>query len=103
MESKFGPINRSSNRGPYSITDYMDEIGFNVVADDLICGSRYIDTEGKTDGDAVENLVDRHFRRAPFTSIYGGADRLYKNLIRKFKESGAKGLIYLQVHLKIFV
>mgnify|MGYP006982550568 CR=1 FL=1 len=24
MESKFGPINRSSNRGPYGTTDYMD-------------------------------------------------------------------------------
>ncbi len=83
---------------PLDITDYMDEIGFNVVCDDLICGSRYIDTEGNTEGDAIENLVDRHFRRPPFTSIFGGADRIQKNLLKKFKEGGAEGVIYLQVH-----
>ncbi len=83
---------------PLDITDYMDEIGFNIVGDDLICGSRYIDTEGNAEGDAIDNLVERHFKRPPFTSIFGGADRIEKNLIRKYKECGAEGVIYLQVH-----
>ncbi len=83
---------------PLDITDYMDEVGFNVVSDDLMSGSRYIDVGGNTEGDAIENLVERHFRRAPFTSIYGGSHRMSENLLKKVEEGGGRGVIYLQVH-----
>ncbi len=83
---------------PLDITDYMDEIGFNVVSDDLVGGSRYVDTEGNTEGDAIDNLVERHFRRPPFTSIFGGAEKIRQNLAEKVRQGGAKGVIYLQVH-----
>ena len=82
---------------PPEIMDILDESGLEVVGDDLCVGWRYIATDIHMDGDPVETLVDRHFRKGPFTPIYDKGNRIFENLFNLVTENGARAVIYLHI------
>jgi benzoyl-CoA reductase/2-hydroxyglutaryl-CoA dehydratase subunit BcrC/BadD/HgdB len=85
---------------PPAVMTILDESVINVVGDDLCTGTRYIAPDVSTQGDSIEVLVDRHFRRGPFSPIHDDRDRILENLLGLFKEHEADGILYL--HLKFF-
>ncbi len=82
---------------PPEIMDILDESGLEVVGDDLCVGWRYIATDIHMDGDPVEALVDRHFRKGPFSPIYDKGNRIFENLFNLVTENRALAVIYLHI------
>jgi bcr-type benzoyl-CoA reductase subunit C len=85
---------------PPAIMSILDELGINVVGDDLSTGSRCIETDVPTDKDPMRALVERHFSRGPFSPIHDEGNRLVENILALVKRYHAHGVLYL--HLKFF-
>ncbi|MBW2056403.1 MAG: 2-hydroxyacyl-CoA dehydratase [Deltaproteobacteria bacterium] len=85
---------------PPSLMTILDELGIEVVGDDLCTGTRYIEADASTDGDPVGALVDRHFHRGPFSPIHDKGNRILANLLDLVRQHGADGILYLR--LKFF-
>jgi bcr-type benzoyl-CoA reductase subunit C len=85
---------------PPAVMTILDELGINVVGDDLCTGSRTIENDVSTDGDPVEALVERHFAKGPFSPIHDRDSRILDNLLGLVHRHGAHGVLYL--HLKFF-
>jgi len=85
---------------PPAVMTILDELGINVVADDLCTGTRYIANDVPTDGRAVESLVERHFHKGPFSPIHDQGNRVLENLLELVQRYKADGILYL--HLKFF-
>jgi bcr-type benzoyl-CoA reductase subunit C len=82
---------------PPEIMDILDESGLNVVGDDLCVGWRYIDPDVEVHGDPLKAIVDRHFKKGPFTPIYDKGDRIFENLVNLVTRNRAEGVIYLHI------
>jgi bcr-type benzoyl-CoA reductase subunit C len=85
---------------PPAIMTILDELGIDVVGDDLCTGTRYIATDVSTDRDPVEALVERHFNKGPFSPIHDQGNRILDNLVDLVRQYRADGVLYL--HLKFF-
>jgi benzoyl-CoA reductase/2-hydroxyglutaryl-CoA dehydratase subunit BcrC/BadD/HgdB len=75
----------------------LDESGLEVVGDDLCVGWRYIATDIHVDGNPVKAIVDRHFKKGPFTPIHDKGNRILENLFNLVTENGAQAVIYLHI------
>ncbi len=82
---------------PPEIMDILDESGLNVVGDDLCVGWRYIDPDIQVNGNPLNVIVDRHFKKGPFTPIYDKGDRIFENLLDLVTRNRAEGVIYLHI------
>ena len=82
---------------PPEIMDILDESGLKVVGDDLCVGWRCIDPDVEVNGDPLRAIVDRHFKKGPFTPIYEKEDRIFKNLLNLVTQNRAEGVIYLHI------
>ncbi len=82
---------------PPEIMDILDESGLMVVGDDLCVGWRYIDADIGPNGDPMKALVDRHFKRGPFSPIYDKGDRTLENLLNLVRQNRAKAVIYFHI------
>jgi bcr-type benzoyl-CoA reductase subunit C len=82
---------------PPEIMDILDESGLKVVGDDLCVGWRYLDSDVEPNGDPLRAIVDRHFKRGPFTPIYDKGDRIFENLLDLVTHNRAHGVIYLHI------
>ena len=82
---------------PPEIMDILDESGLKVVGDDLCVGWRYIDPDIEVNGDPINAIVDRHFKKGPFTPIYHKGDRIFENLLDLVTRNRAEGVIYLHI------
>ncbi len=85
---------------PPAIMTILDELGINVVGDDLCTGTRYIETDVSAKGDPIEALVERHFNRGPFSPIHDQGNSVLENLLDLVHRYRADGVLYL--HLKFF-
>lgn len=85
---------------PPALMTILDELGINVVGDDLCTGTRYIESDVTTGDDPVEALVDRHFNKGPFSPIHDRSNRILDNLLDLVQRYRADGVLYL--HLKFF-
>lgn len=85
---------------PPALMTILDELGINVVGDDLCTGTRYIENDVFTDGDPIEALVERHFNKSPFSPIHDQGNRILDNLLDLIRRYRADGILYL--HLKFF-
>jgi benzoyl-CoA reductase/2-hydroxyglutaryl-CoA dehydratase subunit BcrC/BadD/HgdB len=83
---------------PPEIMDILDESGLNVVGDDLCTGWRYIDPDVEANGDPLRAIVDRHFKKGPFTPIYDKGNRIFENLFNLVIRNRAEGVIYLHIN-----
>jgi benzoyl-CoA reductase/2-hydroxyglutaryl-CoA dehydratase subunit BcrC/BadD/HgdB len=82
---------------PPEIMDILDAVGLRVVGDDLCVGWRYIDPDIESNGDPLRAMVDRHFKRGPFTPIYDKGNRIFENLLDLVTHDRAHGVIYLHI------
>ncbi len=82
---------------PPEIMDILDESELRVVGDDLCVGWRYIDADVEMDGDPLRAIVDRHFKKGPFTPINDKGDRIFENLLNLVRQNGAKAVVYLHI------
>jgi len=83
---------------PPEIMDILDESGLKVVGDDLCTGWRYIDPDVEANGDPLRAIVDRHFKKGPFTPIYDKGNRIFENLLNLVTRNRAEGVIYLHIN-----
>jgi bcr-type benzoyl-CoA reductase subunit C len=83
---------------PPEIMDILDESGLKVVGDDLCTGWRYIDPDVEANGDPLRAIVDRHFKKGPFTPIYDKGNRIFENLLNLVTRNRAEGIIYLHIN-----
>jgi benzoyl-CoA reductase subunit C len=82
---------------PPEIMDILDESGLKVVGDDLCVGWRYIDPDIQVNGNPLQAIVDRHFKKGPFTTIHDKGDRIFENLVNLVTRNRAEGVIYLHI------
>jgi len=82
---------------PPEIMDILDQSGLKVVGDDLCVGWRYIDPDVEANGDPVKAIVDRHFKKGPFTPIYDKGNKIFENLLNLVTRNTAEGVIYLHI------
>ena len=82
---------------PPEIMGILDESGLEVVGDDLCVGWRYIATDIHVDGNPVKAIVDRHFKKGPFTPIHDKGNRILENLFNLVTENRARAVIYLHI------
>jgi len=82
---------------PPEILSILDESGARVVGDDLCEGTRYIEPDVTTNGDLIEALVERHFKKGPFSPIHDEGEKLVSNLLRLVHERKADGILYIHV------
>jgi len=79
------------------ILDMIEEMGGIVIDDDLHTGYRYYAKDAGLDGNPIERLVDRFREIDPACiSRMHPKNRWDEYLLKKAKESGAKGVIILQ-------
>jgi benzoyl-CoA reductase/2-hydroxyglutaryl-CoA dehydratase subunit BcrC/BadD/HgdB len=83
---------------PPEIMDILDESGLKVVGDDLCTGWRYIDPDVEANGDPLRAIVDRHFKKGPFTPINDKGNRIFENLLNLVTRNRAEGVIYLHIN-----
>lgn len=82
---------------PPEILDLFDEIKLNVVADNLLVGSRYLLGTVDLDSDPLERLTERHFKRGFFSPIHGNVFAEFEELKRLYYEKKAKAIIYVHI------
>jgi benzoyl-CoA reductase subunit C len=85
---------------PPAVMTILDELGINVVGDDLCTGTRYIENDVAVDEDPIKALVERHFKKGPFSPIHDQGNRILDSLLNLVKRYRADGVLYL--HLKFF-
>lgn len=82
---------------PAEIFDLLDEAGFNVVCDNLLSSSRYINSLVPEEGDPFEALTYAHFRKPNFSPIHDSPSKMIEDLIDMVRSYRAKGLIYVHI------
>lgn len=82
---------------PPEIFDLLDEAGFNVVCDNLVSCSRYINSLVSEEGDASEALTYAHLRKPNFSPIHDSPSKMIDDLLFMVNSYGAKGLIYIHI------
>jgi len=82
---------------PLEIYDLLDEIKLNVVGDNLLIGSRYLQGEVDPGEDLFEKLTERHFKRGFFSPIHGNVFAEFEEIKRLYKENNAKAVIYVHI------
>jgi len=82
---------------PQGIWELFDEVGLNVVCDNLLSCSRYITSFVPEEGDLLEALTRAHFQKPNFSPIHDSPWRMIDDLVEMVKAYGAKGLIYIHL------
>jgi benzoyl-CoA reductase/2-hydroxyglutaryl-CoA dehydratase subunit BcrC/BadD/HgdB len=82
---------------PPELYDLFDEIKLNIVGDTLVTGTRYLQGVVPQNGNLIESLAERHFRRGFFSPIH---DNVYKNFEETkalYNETKAEAIIYMHI------
>lgn len=82
---------------PPQIYDLLDEVGANVVADNLPTASRYIYYDVSEEGDPIEAMAERHVSRPNFSPINDQVERIYTDLIELYREHAAQAIFYIHI------
>jgi bcr-type benzoyl-CoA reductase subunit C len=111
-ESEASPGTRRSERGsssplrlilsgmvwePPEILSILDESGALIVGDDLCEGTRYIEADVPVAGHPLDALVERHFRKGPYSPIHDEGDKILNNLLRLTRERKADGILFIHI------
>ncbi len=82
---------------PPEVHDLFDEIKLNVVGDTLIDGSRYIQGVVPKNGNAVDAITDRHFKRDFFSPIHDNVYRNFEEVKALYKATKAEAIVYVHI------
>jgi len=82
---------------PPEIYDLFDEAKLNIVGDTLLVGTRYIQGIVPTNGNPVDALTERHFKRGFFSPIHDNVYKNFEEVKTLYKETKAKAVIYIHI------
>ncbi len=80
---------------PPGIWALLDEIGLQVVEDEMVTGYRSIAVDAATDMDPIEALVDRHLAMVPYAGYHMEPQSLVDGFVARVKKSRSKGVLFL--------
>ena len=73
----------------------MDSSGAWIVGDDLCTGWRHFSEDVSPDGDPIEALADRLFRKVPCPCKHNPEKDRGEDLLRRVSDSGAHGVVFV--------
>lgn len=79
----------------YDLLRGMEEVGLEVVDDDLYNGTRYFLQDVNEGGDPIEALVERHLARDPLSIYHYPKERWIHHLTNRVKGKNIQGFIFL--------
>jgi len=82
---------------PPEIFDIFDDLRINIVGDTLVTGSRYLQGAPAPNGDLIDILADRHFKRGFFSPIHDNVYKNFEEVKKLYKETKAKAVIYVHI------
>jgi benzoyl-CoA reductase/2-hydroxyglutaryl-CoA dehydratase subunit BcrC/BadD/HgdB len=82
---------------PPEIFDIFDELKLNIVGDTLVDGTRYLQGIASLNGNPVDALADRHFKRGFFSPIHDDVYRNFEETRKLYQEKKAKAVIYVHI------
>jgi benzoyl-CoA reductase/2-hydroxyglutaryl-CoA dehydratase subunit BcrC/BadD/HgdB len=82
---------------PPEIYDLFDEAKLNVVGDTLLVGTRYIQGIVPANGNPIDALTERHFKRGFFSPIHDNVYKNFEEVKALYKETKAKAVIYIHI------
>jgi len=82
---------------PPEIFDIFDDLRVNIVGDTLVTGTRYLQGTPALNGDAIDALADRHFKRGFFSPIHDNVYKNFEEVRQLYKETKAKAVIYVHI------
>jgi len=82
---------------PPEIFDIFDDLRVNIVGDTLVTGTRYLQGAPALNGDAIDALADRHFKRGFFSPIHDNVYKNFEEVKKLYKETKAKAVIYVHI------
>ncbi|MCX5812416.1 MAG: 2-hydroxyacyl-CoA dehydratase family protein [Proteobacteria bacterium] len=82
---------------PPEIYDLFDEVRLNIVGDTLLVGTRYIQGIVPTNGNPIDALTERHFRRGFFSPIHDNVYKNFEEVKALYKETQARAVIYVHI------
>ncbi len=82
---------------PPEIFDIFDELKLNIVGDTLVDGTRYLEGIASLNGNPVDALADRHFKRGFFSPIHDDVFKNFEETRKLYKEKKAKAVIFVHI------
>ena len=77
------------------VYDLMDSSGAWIVGDDLCTGWRQFSEDVSPNGDPIEALADRLFRKVPCPCKHNPEKDRGEDLLRRVIDSGAQGVVFI--------
>jgi len=82
---------------PPEIFDLFDEIKINIAGDTLITGTRYLQGVVPDNGNPVDALTARHFRRGFYSPIHDDVFKNFEEVKALYQETNAKAIVYVHI------
>ncbi|HOD75719.1 MAG TPA: 2-hydroxyacyl-CoA dehydratase family protein, partial [Syntrophorhabdaceae bacterium] len=82
---------------PPEIFDIFDELKLNIVGDTLVDGTRYLQGAPALNGNLIDALADRHFKRGFFSPIHDNVYKNFEEVKKLYKETKAKAVVYVHI------
>jgi benzoyl-CoA reductase/2-hydroxyglutaryl-CoA dehydratase subunit BcrC/BadD/HgdB len=82
---------------PPEIFDLFDEIKINIAGDTLITGTRYLQGMVPDNGEPVDALTARHFRRGFYSPIHDDVFKNFEEVKALYKATNAKAVVYVHI------
>jgi len=77
------------------VPELIEELGAQVVGDDLCSGSRHFHGQVGSGGDPIENLADYFLRRPPCPTKLSPSHDAGRHLLDQVRETRAEGVVFL--------
>lgn len=82
---------------PPEIYELFDEIKLNIVGDTLVTGTRYLQGIVPDNGNLIDALTERHFKRGFFSPIHDNVYKNFEEVKALYKQTNAKAIIYVHI------
>ncbi len=80
---------------PPTVPDMLDQLGFQVVKDEMVTGFRAIEQDAATDGDPFDALAQKHLATIPYAGYHEDPRRLVQHFLERVQASGAQGVLFV--------
>ncbi|MCX5802561.1 MAG: 2-hydroxyacyl-CoA dehydratase family protein [Proteobacteria bacterium] len=82
---------------PPEVYELFDEIKLNIVGDTLVTGTRYLQGAVPDNGNLIDALTERHFKRGFFSPIHDNVYKNFEEVKALYKQTSAKAIIYVHI------
>lgn len=82
---------------PPEIFDIFDELKLNIVGDTLVDGTRYLQGMVSVNGNPIDALADRHFKRGFFSPIHDNVYKNFEEVKKLYNDTKAKAVIFVHI------